>query len=304
MSVMPMAAVLEIPRTGTFACCASGSAALAVFERVGPMIALTLSRLMNFWKTVMPCSFVEESSSISTVSFGPPPWATSSTAAWMPARCWDPYTAAGPVRLRAAPITAPPPPAPEPPWPGAPWSLHATAVSSRASGTGQRGARRMEGSLLGTDEQVRAVAGLCRARRDRAAAGDALRGRQGDPVLDAVDQQVEGLLRVRLDELERGEGRGGRGAGRLVGLDVVAVLHFVQAVGRLALALLVVVSALLPGRGHLARIRARVVIDGKQRVHGARHRDQGPADPAGGLERLELRGHVAHRPPRRVVVGS
>src|SRR5438045_2638587 len=75
------------------------------------MMALTLSRLMNFWKTVMPCSLVEESSSIRTFSFAPPPALTSSSAAWMPARCSAPYEAAGPVRLRAAPIVAPAPPA-------------------------------------------------------------------------------------------------------------------------------------------------------------------------------------------------
>ena len=111
MSVMPVGAVLEMPRTGTCACCARGSAALAVLESVGPMMALTLSRLMNFWKTVMPCSLVEESSSIRTFSFAPPPALTSSSAAWMPARCSAPYEAAGPVRLRAAPIVAPAPPA-------------------------------------------------------------------------------------------------------------------------------------------------------------------------------------------------
>src|SRR3989442_14567899 len=126
MSVIPVGAVLEMARTGTFACCASGSAALAVFESVGPRMALTRSRLMNFWKTVMPCSLVDASSSISTLSFGPPPPVTCSTPAWMPARCKAPYEAAAPVRLSAAPIVAPPPDA------GAsePWSLHAAARSS------------------------------------------------------------------------------------------------------------------------------------------------------------------------------
>src|SRR6185295_15905935 len=147
MSVMPVAAVLEMPRTGTCACWASGSAALAVFDSVGPRMALTLSRLMNFWKTVMPCSLVEASSSMTSVSFGPPPAATSSTAALIPARCWAPYDAAAPVRLRAAPITAPPPPeaaVEPPPLPGAgacePWSLQAADARSSRSGSDQRGA--------------------------------------------------------------------------------------------------------------------------------------------------------------------
>ena len=85
MSVMPVAAVLETPITGTCACCASGSAALAVFESVGPRMAETLSRLMNFWKTVMPCSLVEASSSMRTSSGAELP--RSASAAWMPARC-------------------------------------------------------------------------------------------------------------------------------------------------------------------------------------------------------------------------
>ncbi len=90
MSVIPLAAVLETPSTGTPACCARGSAAVAVFERVGPMMALTLSRLMNFWKTVMPCSLLEASSSMRMSRRVAPAWLTSSAAAWMPARCWAP----------------------------------------------------------------------------------------------------------------------------------------------------------------------------------------------------------------------
>src|SRR5467141_1513007 len=256
MSVMPVAAVLEMARTGTFACCASGSAALAVFESVGPMMALTLSRWMNFWNTVMPCSLVDPSSSMRTVNFTPPPWLTSSRAAWMPARCWAPPVAAGPVGLRAAPMTAPPPPAAAGPW--APCSLHATAVSSRARGSGHRRARLMaspgcrgllryrkrrpfarlggpmslggkRGGGLG-GEQTGAVARLCRAGSDRAAAGDALGRRQAGPVLYSVDQEIEGGLRVGLDELELWERGNRRGPGWLVRLDVVAVLDFIEAV--------------------------------------------------------------------------
>ena len=90
MSVMPVGAVFEIARTGTFACCASGSAAVAVVESVGPMITLTLSWLMNFWKTLIPCSLLLASSS-TTTSMRTPPIVldefTASVAAWMPFFC-------------------------------------------------------------------------------------------------------------------------------------------------------------------------------------------------------------------------
>ena len=49
MSVMPLGAVLETATTGTLAAWASGSAAVAVLERVGPMMAATLSLLMSRW---------------------------------------------------------------------------------------------------------------------------------------------------------------------------------------------------------------------------------------------------------------
>src|SRR2546427_6361636 len=126
MSVIPVGAVLEMARTGTFACCASGSAALAVFESVGARMSIVRLGLINFCKTVLPCSLVDAASSISMLIFGPPPPVTCSTPAWMPARCKAPYEAAAPVRLSAAPIVAPPPDA------GAsePWSLHAAARSS------------------------------------------------------------------------------------------------------------------------------------------------------------------------------
>ena len=107
MSVIPFGAVFETATTGTFAAWASGSAAVAVFERVGPMMAATLSRLMKRWNTAMPCSFVEASSSMTASSLTPfsaPLLLISSTAARMPAFWVAPYTAAGPVMLSAAPI--------------------------------------------------------------------------------------------------------------------------------------------------------------------------------------------------------
>src|SRR6266850_5226010 len=162
--------------------------------------------------------------------------------------------------LRAAPMTAPPPPAAAGPW--APCSLHATAVSSRARGSGHRRsrlmaspgcrgllryrkrrpfARRRRSMSLGwgsgglRHEEVGAVARLPRAGGDRPAAGDALRRRQLGPVLYRIDQKIERALRVGLDELELRE------LG-LVRLDVVAVLDFVEAVRRLAVALFVIAA--------------------------------------------------------------
>ena len=122
MSVMPLGAVLEMASTGVFACCARGSAAVAVVESVGPRITFTLSWLMNFWKTLMPCSLVDPSSSTIACRRTPPRELEAfiaSTPASIPARCCAPYEAAAPVRLSAAPILAAfpeaPPEAPPPP---------------------------------------------------------------------------------------------------------------------------------------------------------------------------------------------
>jgi len=93
MSVIPLGAVLETASTGTLPCCASGSAAVAVVERVGPRITLTLSWLMNFWKTLMPCSLVDPSSSITASRRTPPSEFdvfSASSAASIPARCCAP----------------------------------------------------------------------------------------------------------------------------------------------------------------------------------------------------------------------
>src|SRR5467141_2243934 len=222
-----------------------------------------------------------------------------------------------------------------PPLPGsgawAPWSLHATAVSSRAKGSGHRRARLMASpgcrgllryrkrrpfARLGGSmslcwnagglrhEQVGAVARLCRARGDRPAAGNALGGRQPGPVLYGVDQLIERALRVRLDELELREGVRRRRRSlrrRLVRLDVVAVLDLVEAVRGLAIAL-VVIAALGLLRGHLARIGAGVMVDGQERIHRSRDGDQRAPDLPGGLERLDLPADVAQRAARPVVV--
>ena len=78
---------------------------------------------------------------------------------------------------------------------------------------------------------------MSRLRRrvgDLAAARNALIGRQRRAALDLPDEQIEGALRVRLDQLELREHV-------LVSLDVVSVLHLVQPVrggrGRRALAM-------------------------------------------------------------------
>jgi hypothetical protein len=88
--------------------------------------------------------------------------------------------------------------------------------------------------------------------------------RQGCALLDVADEVVEGLLGVRLDQLEL--------RGRvLVGLDVVAVLYFVETVFALLPAVaipaitvepvLVVVVPILHRCRDGARIRARVRVD-------------------------------------------
>src|SRR5947209_9204794 len=65
---------------------------------------------------------------------------------------------------------------------------------------------------------------------NRAATRNALVRRKGGAVLDVVHQKVERFLRVRLNEFELlRESRQRRGR-VLVGLDMVAVLHFVETV--------------------------------------------------------------------------
>ena len=89
-----------------------------------------------------------------------------------------------------------------------------------------------------SDEELGAMARLSGRGRDRAATRDALVRRQGGAVLDRFRQQVEGVLRVRLDQLELRKGV-------LVGLDVVAVLHLVEAVCGARVAVVVVFALLI-----------------------------------------------------------
>src|SRR5439155_6479476 len=90
-------------------------------------------------------------------------------------------------------------------------------------------------------KETRAVSRLCRRLGDGAAARDALAGRQLAAVLHLLDQQVEGLLRVRLDQLELREQQ-------LVSFQVIAVLDLVQAVRRARIVLPAIVIALRLGR--------------------------------------------------------
>ena len=89
-----------------------------------------------------------------------------------------------------------------------------------------------------SDEEIGAMPRLSGRCRDRAATRDALVRRQLGAVLDGFRQQVKGVLRVRLDQLELREGV-------LVGLDVVAVLHLVETVCRARVFAVIVVSASL-----------------------------------------------------------
>ena len=69
------------------------------------------------------------------------------------------------------------------------------------------------------------MSGLSRSTGDRAAARDALVGRQRRPLLDIAHQKIEGVLRVWKNVLERWKEI-------LVALDVVAILYFVQTICR------------------------------------------------------------------------
>src|SRR5215469_5590321 len=77
-------------------------------------------------------------------------------------------------------------------------------------------------------KELLAMPRLSGCRRNRAAARNALVGRETGPALDVVGQQLEGALSVRLDQLELREGR----RGVLVGLYMIAVLHLVETVRR------------------------------------------------------------------------
>src|SRR5260370_17680412 len=85
------------------------------------------------------------------------------------------------------------------------------------------------------DEKLGAMPELSGRSLDRAAARDALVRGKGGAMLDRLRQQVEGVLCVRLDQLELRKGI-------LVGLDMIAVLHLVEAVCRAHLIAIAVVS--------------------------------------------------------------
>src|SRR5215467_182259 len=76
-------------------------------------------------------------------------------------------------------------------------------------------------------QQARAMPWLRRHCGDLASDRDALARRQRDCEFDLGDQQIERLLRMGLDELQLREDS-------FEGLDVVAVLHFIEPIVRRA----------------------------------------------------------------------
>ncbi len=107
-------------------------------------------------------------------------------------------------------------------------------------------------------EKICAVSRLPRRVGDLAATRNALIGRQRRTALDLPDEQIEGALRVRLDQFELREQV-------LESLDVVSVLHLVQPVRRRMFVGPVpaaVIVTLRDGRD-IARVGARVMINGQ-----------------------------------------
>src|SRR5580692_121512 len=153
-----------------------------------------------------------------------------------------------------------------------------------------------------SDEELGAMARLRRRGRDRAAARDALIRRQGGSMLDRIRQQVKGVLCMRLDQLELRKGV-------FVGLDVVAVLHLVEAVCGMQLFVVALVSTPLlissrQGGGNGTLIGASVEIDRQQRIHSSGHRDQRLADIARCRYRGDIGAHVRSRQAVDIAVGS
>ena len=100
-------AVFEGPNATVLAACATGSAACAELESVGPNVISTLSWKISFLKTLMASSFLPWSSSTTNCSllpFTPPPALISSVASSKPCRIEMPYCAAPPVNASATPI--------------------------------------------------------------------------------------------------------------------------------------------------------------------------------------------------------
>src|SRR5437762_8724814 len=85
-------------------------------------------------------------------------------------------------------------------------------------------------------EELCAVADLRGRTGDRAAAWDALARRQPRTRLDVIDEQIERALGMRLDQLELRKRSFER-------LDVIAILHFIQSIGGLAVVVSVVAIA-------------------------------------------------------------
>src|SRR5438105_10147646 len=102
------------------------------------------------------------------------------------------------------------------------------------------------------------MAGLLGVVGNRAAAWNTLARRQRNISLDRVNEEIERALRMRLDVLELREGV-------LVGFDVIAVLHFIEAVRGTQIVRTVAVIALRFRRsGDLARVGTGMVIDGQK----------------------------------------
>jgi hypothetical protein len=152
------------------------------------------------------------------------------------------------------------------------------------------------------DEKLGAMPQLSGRSLDRAAARDALVRGKGRAVLHRFRHQVKGALCMRLDQLELRKGI-------LVGLDVVAVLHLVEAVfGTLIFAVTVAsVPLAIPSR-HASRngtrIGAGVEVDRQQRIHCAGHGDQRLSDIAVRCDRGKLGSDIRDRQPVDVAIGS
>src|SRR5437870_13782117 len=125
-------------------------------------------------------------------------------------------------------------------------------------------------------KETRAVSRLRRRIGDVTAARDALARWQRRAALHVAHQHVESALCVRLNELELREDV-------LVGLDMVAVLHLVEAIGGSAVVPIVILAIALFFRGgfDLAGVRPRVVLDRQQRVHRPGYGNERTADLAG-----------------------
>ena len=106
ISVIPAAVVL-VPTIGIFRSFTTGPTANISFDKVGPMIATTLSRPISFRAALIAWSLLAALSSTVSWILRPPstPLAfTSSSASSSPALIATPYAAFGPLRISIAPI--------------------------------------------------------------------------------------------------------------------------------------------------------------------------------------------------------